>query len=66
MHSSIYDEIKSTVAQNESEKLGADIDSDIDSAILNLIIMERLPLLLVDSKHLKRLVHGSFSFSFFP
>ena len=61
MHKKIYDHI---VAESDAKEIGKyqsriDVtDTDMEGALLNLIIKERLPISIVDSKHLRKLIQG--------
>lgn len=62
MHPIVYDRIcaESDVKRNEKvctrDKLS---DTNIDDALLNLIIKERLPLSKLNSIHLQKLIQGT-------
>lgn len=61
MHPKQYATICTKANQNELQKLcGKNVftDTDIESAVLNLVIKERLPLVKVESIHLKKLIQG--------
>lgn len=66
MHPQHYDRLFAEAKDKEIEKnmtntngVGKD-DKDIDAAVLNFIIKERLPLSKLESIHLKRLIQGEF------
>lgn len=63
MHPKQYATICTQAIQNDMEKVCANnvfTDTDIESAVMNLIIKERLPLVKVESIHLKKLIQGEY------
>lgn len=55
--------IRTEAVQRELQKECANnefTDTDIESAVLNFIIKERLPLVKVESIHLKKLIQGAY------
>lgn len=61
MHPKQYENIRIEAKKNELQNVCANnefTDTDIEAAVLNLIIKERLPLVKVESTHLKKLIQG--------
>lgn len=63
LHPKQFEAIKIKAKQNEMAKAcgnNAFTDTDIESAVLDLIIKERLPLVKVESIHLKKLIQSEY------
>lgn len=56
----IFDEAKEKELEKQNDPIGSGhVDADIENALLNFIIKERLPLSKLESKHLNQLIQGS-------